>query len=105
MKPVMSIKGRDLLKDSSDVIYQLSRCDKKFSYVKYSKYGPAYYSENVNQLIILQDDMNVNNLCQIIAENMTNLYLEKIRLLGEGEEQIWQKEYILKSGFAELILK
>ena len=80
----------------------MTRNDPSFGVLPYSKYGLSYSIEQTKELASMHKNINLQNLSQIISENLTNLYLEKIKLLGEAEE-VWQKEYILCSGFAQEI--
>ena len=79
----------------------MAKCDEKFAFQAHSKYSETYWEEQSTYISSLLGSLNMCNLSQIIAENLTNLYLEKIRLLSDSSEKVWQKDYIIKSGFAE----
>ena len=84
-----------------NLIFSLAKCDQKFSFQPPSKYSPTYWEDQNLNVISLLGDLNMCNLSQIIAENLTNLYLEKIRLLSDSNEKVWQRDYVEKSGFAD----
>lgn len=83
------------------LIYSMAKCDSKFAFQPHSKYSSTYSKEQSAKIISLLGNMNMCNFSQIIAENLTNLYLQKIRLLSDAKEKEWQKEYLIKSGFAD----
>jgi hypothetical protein len=79
----------------------MAKCDDRFAFLSSSKYSANYSKDQNAKILALLGSMNMCNLSQIIAENLTNMYLEKIRLLSDSSEDEWQKEYIIKSGFAD----
>ena len=91
----------NMLESCKMLIYSFAKCDAKFSFLPYSKYSLTYSQDHSDKITNLVGTMNMCNLSQIIAENMTNLYLEKIRILSDANENEWQREYVFKSGFAD----
>lgn len=87
------------------LIFSMARCDAKFAFLPHSKYSVTYSKDQSQKLSSLLGNMNMCNLSQIIAENMTNLYLQKIRLLSDSNERVWQRDYVVHSGFADDIWK
>ena len=84
----------EMLEKCKHLIYSMAKCDSKFAFMPHSKYSSVYTKGQDEKILSLLGHMNMCNLSQIIAENLTNLYLQKIRLLNDQNEQVWQKDYI-----------
>jgi hypothetical protein len=102
---LLSFKQEYLLRDAQQTLYKMVKNDSNIGSLTSSKYGTNYWPTHKNELIKLDKQMNCINFCQIISENLLNLYMEKIRKINEGEQFVPQREYLFKSGFTEDLLK
>lgn len=102
---LLNIKKENLLRDAQQTLYKMIKNDSNIGSLGCSKYAQNYWPTHKSELIKLDKEMNCINFCQIISENLLNLYMEKIRKINEGEQFVSQREYLLKSGFTEDLLK
>lgn len=91
----------EMLNKCKQLIYSMAKCDAKFAFLPHSKYSSTYWNDQSDKIISLLGNMNMCNFSQIIAENLTSMYLQKISLLSDSKEKEWQREYIIRSGFAD----
>lgn len=101
LKQLLPQDPMEMFNKCKALIHAMAKCDGRFAFFPASKYSPNYSQEHNGRVLSLVGSMNMCNFSQIVAENLTNLYLEKIRLLSDSGEQEWEREYIFRSGFAD----
>ena len=105
MVSVLNIKKDKLLEESQFILEKFIKNDGKVGTFDHSKYSKKYWNDQTNELINIDKKMNFINFCQIVSENMLNLYLEKIRKINDDDDFVAQREYLLRSGFVEDLLR